>query len=180
MTSEPSDPPHGPSRPSLAAQMAARFRRDRPASPKPAAAARPWVAPLLALLIVAGPLATLVGAKWLGAIALRDAARLDAQQAPRREAERGRMQARDVLGTALARPGPATLLDQVTAALPREDMLARAALREDGTLELEVVTSDPDALRSAIHRAPALAALRDVRQREGDGRTRVLLRAVLP
>ncbi|WP_294330267.1 hypothetical protein [uncultured Sphingomonas sp.] len=181
MTSEPSDPQHESNRPSLAAQMAARFRRDKPVSPTPAAtAARPWVAPLLALLIVAGPLATLVGAKWLGAIARRDAARLDAQQALRREAERARMQARDVLGAALARPGPATLLDGAAAALPKEDMLARAALREDGTLELEVVTSDPDALRSALRRVPALAPLRDVRQREGEGRTRVLLRGVLP
>lgn len=181
MTSEASDPVPGPSQPSLAGQFAARLRRGRPASPQQAApGARPWIAPLLALLIAAGPFGTLIGARWFGEIASRDAARLEARQAPQREAARARMLARDVLGAAVARPGPAALLDQVAAALPKEDVLTRAALREDGTLELEVATSDPDALRSALRRVPALAPFRDVRQREGEGRTRVLLRGVLP
>lgn len=181
MTSESSDPARVPRRPSLAGQMVMRLGRHRHVSPKKEEPApRLWVAPLLALLIAGGPLGALVGARWLGAIASRDAARLEAQQAPQREAARARMLARDVLGAAVARPGPAALLDQVAAALPKEDRLARAALRDDGTLELEVATSDPDALRSALRRVPMLAALRDVRQREGDGGTRVLLRGILP
>lgn len=181
MTSEASDPPPGPRRASLAGQLVAWFRRDRFLVPQQTAPAAPrWVAPLLALLIAAGPLGTLAGATLLGAAASRDAARLEAQQAPRQSTVRARIVAREVLGAALARPGPAALLDQVAAALPKEDMLARAALRDDGALELEVVTSDPDALRSALRRVPALAPLRDVRQREGEGRTRVLLRGVLP
>jgi len=130
----------------------------------------------LAALIAAGPLATIAGAAWLRSDAEKVATGLESQLSPRRAAEQEREKARVLLGAAITQPGPAALLDQVSAALPPEDSLARAERAEDGRLEIDVATSDPDALRGAMRRQPALAGLRDVRQREGEGRTLVLFR----
>jgi hypothetical protein len=134
----------------------------------------------MALLLAAGPVATIVGATLLANVTSSEAAGLEARLAPRRVAEQGRDAARTILASAIVRPGPAALLDSVAAALPADAALVRAERREDGMLELEVLVSDPDALRSALHRVPALAGLRDVRQQEGEGRTLVLLRQAAP
>ncbi len=175
-------PPSDVPPPSLAGQLAMLVRRRRgarPADGEKGAVAR-WPAVALALLIAAGPVCTIGGAQLLRAAAAGEAARLEAQAAPRRAAERGREQARHVLGAAITRPGPAALLDQIAAVLPQDDTLTRAERAADGSLEIEVATGDPDALRSAMRRQPALAGLRDVRQREGEGRTIVLLRQAAP
>ncbi|MET3722394.1 hypothetical protein [Sphingomonas trueperi] len=178
-TSDPSPPP------SLVARLGAwaRHRRSlgRRADPDaPEAAGRRWVTPVLAALIAAGPLATLTGAMLLANAVERETTRLEATQAPRRITEQRREAAHGVLAAAMLRPGPAALLDGVAAALPADAALVRAERGADGALALEVSVSDPDALRSALRRVPALAGLRDVRQQEGEGRTLVLLRQVAP
>ncbi|WP_010543197.1 hypothetical protein [Sphingomonas elodea] len=181
MTPASSDPDLPPPAPSLAGRLFAQVRaqggaRARDAAPRHAG----WIAPVLALLVASGPAATILGAHVLRVRAMTETAAMDARLAPRREAERARDAARAVLGAALAQPGPAALLDRVAAALPQADTLTRAERRADGTIELEVATSDPDALRGAMRRHPMLAGLRDVRQREGEGRTLVLLRQAAP
>ncbi|WP_245824570.1 hypothetical protein [Sphingomonas azotifigens] len=105
-----------------------------------------------------------------------EAAQLHARTAPLLAAQHARSDARRILSAALARPGPAQLLDQLAAALPADSSVTRAERLADGALEIEVTTSDPDALRAALRRSPPLAGLRDVRQQEGEGRTLVLLR----
>ncbi|WP_093297732.1 hypothetical protein [Sphingomonas sp. NFR04] len=177
--SDPSPPP------SLAARLGgwARARRRLPrraGHDAPEAAGRRWVTPVLAGLIVAGPLATLAGATLLANAAERETTRLDATLAPRRITEQRRAAVHGMLSAAMLRPGPTALLDRVAAALPADAALVRAERSADGALVLEVSVSDPDALRSALRRVPALAGLRDVRQHEGEGRTLVLLRQVAP
>ncbi len=178
---DPSSPP-----PSLAARAFGWVRAGGARSPAPADEAaglerpRAWVMPALALLIAAGPLATLAAATLLAERAQHDAAAAEAALAPRRSAEQARGAARTMLASAIVQPGPAALLDTVSAALPADAALVRAERQGDGALELEVAASDPDALRSALRRVPALAGLRDVRQQESEGRTHVLLRQAAP
>lgn len=171
-----------PPRPSLAGRLATRIRRGGRGDGKDpgGGTASPRIVVALAVLVAAGPLATIAGAMWLRAGLVQDTARMEAQLAPHRLEEQRRARVREVLGVAMARPGPAALLDELAAALSPEDTLARAERTAEGNLELEVATSDPDALRSALRRQPALAQLRDVRQREGEGRTLVLLRQNAP
>lgn len=133
----------------------------------------------LALTIAAGPLLTIAGAALLSHAVARDEARIAATLAPRLAAAQERGRARQSLGRAIAAPGPAALLDQLAAALPSDATLVRAERRADGMTEIEVATGDPDALRAALRRTPALAGLRDVHQREADGRTIVLLRRIV-
>jgi hypothetical protein len=134
----------------------------------------------LAALVAAGPVLTTMGATILADGAERETRQVDATLGPRRIAEQRRAEARTALSTAILRPGPAALLDGLAAALPSDAALVRAERGADGTLALEVAVSDPDALRGALRRVPALAGLRDVRQQEGEGRTLVLLRQVAP
>ncbi|MGN7999416.1 hypothetical protein [Sphingomonas sp. 22176] len=171
--------------PSLAARLSGWLRaRRRPTSRDgqdvPTGPGRRAVMLAIAGLIAAGPLATLIGATVLARAAEHETRRLEAARAPRDVTEQRRAAAHAMLAAALMRAGPAALLDGVATALPADAALVRAEQRDDGLLELEIATSDPDALRSALRRVPALAALRDVRQQEGEGRTLVLLRQVAP
>ncbi|WP_294258296.1 hypothetical protein [uncultured Sphingomonas sp.] len=175
--SDPSLPP------SLAARLGAWVRASRrgrrgadPESPK--LTSPRWVTPALAMLIVAGPLATMLGAGLLSGASERATRRMAATLEPRHLRAQQREAARATLSAAILRPGPAALLDRVAAALPADAALIRAERSADGALALEVSVSDPDALRSALRRAPGLSGLRDVRQQEGEGRTLVLLRQV--
>lgn len=165
--------PLPPPRPSLAGQIVARVRR--PAAPRGPAAPR-WLAIVLALVLAAGPIATIAAAHWLETGVRAAARRLDARVAPGQAAQQARSEARRILAAALVRPGPAQLLDQLAAALPAEANVVRAERKADGMLEVEVATSDPDALRSALRRAAGLSGLHDIGQQEGGGRTLVLLR----
>ncbi|OAN57257.1 hypothetical protein A7X12_08575 [Sphingomonas sp. TDK1] len=169
-----------PPMPSLAGQLGVRlqgFVRWRPL-PAPAGQGGRWPSVALVLLIAAGPMATMLGAMALASKVEAEARAAHARLAPRVAAERAWGAARDVLSAALHRAGPAQLLDQLAAVLPADASVARAERLANGALEIEIATSDPDALRAALRRSPALAGLRDVRQQEGEGRTLVLLRQV--
>lgn len=139
----------------------------------------PWrwrEAALIAGLIGLGPVLTIAGAQVLAARERGQADRLEAQLAPRTARRVEAEQAREQLARALERATLAVTLDVLARALPRDASLARAERSADGTLQLRVRTPDPDALRSALRRAPAFARLREVGQQRSDAAMIVSLR----
>lgn len=181
MTPDASDPDPLPPRLSLVGHAAARLRArmgsrsELEAGPLPATRPR-RIALILPLVLAAGPLATIAGAALLTRAARQEEARIATALAPRMDAEQERGRARQWLRQAIEQPGPAAMIDRLAAALPADATLLRVERRADAQLEIEVATSDPDALRAALRRTAALSGLRDVRQREAEGRTIVLLR----
>jgi hypothetical protein len=182
------DPPQIPVAPgeSLAARLAQAMRRRAvprtrlPDEQRPRAAARNRrplaMAAALAALIAAGPLLTGAGARLLRIAVDRDIVALQQALAPRLAADHDRAVVRDTLKATLANPGPAETLDRIAAVLPADARLVRVERLADQALELDIATADPDALRAALHRAPMLAGLRDVGQRQADGMMIVSLR----
>lgn len=160
---------------------AARARLRRRSAPREAVAA-PFpagrrAAVIVALLIAAGPLATLAGANLLAAQARSQAARLQAQLAPRAAQERAVEQARSQMGAALLRPMLGVTLEAVARALPANATLLRAGRTRDGALELEISAPDPDQLRTAMRALPGIGTFRNTGQRQGDAGMIVSLRA---
>lgn len=143
---------------------------------KSPAEARNWpVAAGIALLLAAGPAATILGANLLAENARREAAKLSAQAAPRVAVARAATAARAELLGMLRRPTLGATLETLARVLPADAMLVRVEQRAD-LLEIEVATPDPDSLRGALRRAPELARLREVDQRRGDAQMLVTLR----
>lgn len=171
---DPEEAPRAPE--SLSQRLASRLRAGVP----PAAESRRGTAALVAVLIAFGPLATIMGAGLLTRHEDREAVRLRAALAPRIAAERAAAAARAELGRTAARPTMGATLDLLAAALPGDAKLTRAERTLQGALELDIATSDPDALRSAIRRVPELAGLRDTSQRRTDAAMIVLMRAEAP
>lgn len=173
MTGEP--PPQ-----SLASRLAdagrARWRamRARMAAPRAAVASAPpvkrgrWVAGGVAALIALGPVATIVGADLIASGARAEARKLEAKAAPRIAAAKAAASDRETLAGVLRRPTLGLVIEALARTLPPEAALVRAERGRDGLLEVEVNTPDPDKLRAALRREPALSALRDTGQRQGD------------
>ncbi|NML05665.1 hypothetical protein [Sphingomonas sp. G-3-2-10] len=157
---------------SLTGRLAASVRgwevawRDRPAAPfEP----RRWMVPAgVALLLAAGPLATIIGAKIIAGNARADAAQLDKKLAPRIAAAKAAASDRAELIALLRRPGLGQVADALARALPPEASVQRIERNQAGLLEVEISTPDPDRIRAAIRREPALAGLRDAGQRQVD------------
>jgi hypothetical protein len=120
----------------------------------------------VALLIAAGPLATLVGAELLARQARSATAALDARLAPRMAAERDAEQARAAMRAMVAQPTLGATLDAVARALPADAAVVRAERGPDGALELEVSALDPDQLRPALRVLPGIGTFRNVGQRQ--------------
>lgn len=135
-----------------------------------------WVPAILAGLIAAGPVATIVGASILTDRARAATARLQAESGPRIAAERSAMQARAQFGNAIALPTIAATLDALAPALPGDASVVRAERTRGGALELDIATTDPDRLRAAIRRAPGFGRMRDASQRQTDAAMIVSLR----
>ena len=123
---------------------------------------------LVAGLIGLGPILTIGGAKLLTGRERTQTARLEAELAPKMARRSDAEQARERLAQVLERPTLAATLDALARALPKDASLARAERVGEGELQLEVGTPDPDSLRGALRRAPALARLRETGQRRGD------------
>jgi hypothetical protein len=159
-----------------AAARAARLRARLAEAPAAPASPREWrLAAVLAALIAAGPLVTLGGA-WLGLADLRVSnAKLAAAAAPRAAAAETAARERATLAAALRRPGVGATADAFARALPADATLIRLERNAAGYAVVEIATPDPDRLRTALRAEPALAALRDAGQRQGDGQMIVSL-----
>lgn len=129
----------------------------------------------VALLLIAAPVLTMGGATWMAARARADRAAVERTAAPRLAVLAARSEARRDLVSVSSRPGPAATLDSLARSLPRDALLASVARDASGKLRVEAIAPDPDRLRAALRRAPALAQLRDAGQRRGDGAMIVVL-----
>lgn len=133
------------------------------------------VATVVALLIVAGPLLTIGGARILSERHRVATARIEGEVAPRIAATAAAAEARAQMDAVLKRRTLGATIETLARALPADATLARVERKAQGRLALEVATPDPDKLRAALRRVPALAQLRDSGQRQTDGAMIVLL-----
>lgn len=164
-------------RDSLADRMTRRFAAREPRAQRPAGGRVDWrLAAGLAALIALGPLATIVGAGLIERGARAEAARLAARVAPRLKAEARVRAARDVLRDAARDAGVAVWLDRLAAAIPGDARVTRMSKAADGSMEIEVTAPDPDVLRTALRRNPALAGFRETGQRRAGAMIAVTLR----
>ena len=130
----------------------------------------------LGTLLAAGPLLPLAGASMLAQHERNATVRLQAQLAPRLDAEATAREARAALANAAGRAAPGQVLELLAGVLPAEARLARVERTRDGGLELDAAGSDPDTLRAAIRRAPELAGMRNTSQRRTDAAMIVSMR----
>lgn len=164
-------------RDSLADRMAQRLAAREPRAPRPAGGPVDWrLAAGLAALIALGPLATIVGAGAIDRSARAEAARLTAQAAPRLKAEVRAREARAILRKAARDTGLAGWLDRLAVAIPADARVARIGKATDGAMEIEITAPDPDLLRAALRRDPALAGFRETGQRRAGAMIAVTLR----
>ncbi|AQR73581.1 hypothetical protein [Sphingomonas sp. LM7] len=159
--------------PSLAHRLVA-FAKRRPAVAAVPEGVAKWpegsVAALVAVLIAAGPLTTIAGAKLLAAQQRAAAADLAGDASPRIEAARTADEARGQIDAVLRRMPLGATLEALARALPTDATLVRVQRSAQGVLEIDVAAADPDRLRAAMRRAPALARLRNTGQRQADAR----------
>lgn len=164
-------------RDSLADRMAQRLAAREPRAPRPEGGRVDWrLAGGLAALIALGPLATIAGAGLLERSARAEAATLTVQAAPRLKAEARAREARAALRGAVRDAGIAVWLDRLAAAIPADARVARMGKAADGAIEIEITAPDPDLLRAAMRRDPALAGFRETGQRRAGAMIAVKLR----
>jgi len=144
---------------SLAAGLAALLRT--PPSTRELAAA-------IAVLIALGPLATIAGAQLLTRQERAEVTRLKAEREPRLAAELAAERARTEMASTLRHQPLSSALEALARGLPADASLVRVERNAQGALEIDVSTTDPDRLRAALRRDPALARLRDTSQRQAD------------
>jgi hypothetical protein len=182
MQSGEPDPAAAPG-PSLAHRLAALATR-RPSADARSGDVSKWsdgsVAALVAILIAAGPLLTIAGAKLLGAQQRTAAARLEGEAAPRIAAAHAAAEARQQLDALLRRQPLGATMEALARALPPDATLVRAARTAQGVVELEVEVPDPDKLRAALRRAPTFARLRNTGQRQADAKMVVTFAGTAP
>lgn len=162
---------------SLAERMARRLTAREPRAPRPRGAAIDWRrAAGLAALIALGPLLTIVGAGMIERNAQAEAARLTAAAAPRVKAETRDQEARAVLRSAVRDAGLAVWMDRLAAVIPADARVARMDKAAGGVIEIVIATPDPDLLRAALRRDPALTGFRETGQRRAGALIAVTLR----
>lgn len=127
-----------------------------------------WIAGAVAALIAAGPLATILGANLLAGGIGKDVQHLREQAAPRAAAAQAAAKERAALVALLRQPGVGASLEALARALPADAALVRVERNAAGLLEVDLTAPDPDRLRAALHREPALARLRDTGQQQGE------------
>lgn len=159
---------------SLADRMAQRFTAR---APRPEGGRVDWrLAAGLTALIALGPLVTTMGAGMLERSAQAEANALTVQAAPRLKAEAQARDARTTLRGAVRDAGVAVWLDRLAAAIPADARVARMGKAADGAIEIEITAPDPDLLRAAMRRDPALAGFREIGQRRAGAMIAVTLR----
>ena len=176
--SEP-EPPVEPAPASLAGRLNAAARRwlaERPAMPR--GRCEWWVAVAVGALIAAGPAATILGADLLAGGVRADVTKLREQVAPSAAAAQTAAKERSELVALLRRPGLGATAEALARALPADASLVRVERNAAGLLEVDLTAPDPDRLRAALRREPALARLRDAGQLQGELAMTVSLREV--
>lgn len=158
-------------RASLLGGLSAMFRNVHPAHELAAA---------IAVLIALGPLATIAGAQLLTRQDRSEAERLRTELAPRLAAERSIEAARSEIGALVRRPAIGTTLEAFARGLPADATVIRIERNANGGLEADIIAADPDQLRAAIRRDPALAQMRNTSQRQSDTAMIVTLRQDAP
>lgn len=161
---------------SLAGRMVQRLAARPPQAARPAGPVDWRLAAGLAAVIALGPLATIVGAGMLERSAGAESVRLAAAAAPRLKTEARASDARRALRQAARDPGVAVWLDRLAAAMPADARIARMSRAGDGAMEIEIAAPDPDLLRAALRRDPALAGFRETGQRRAGAMIAVTLR----
>jgi hypothetical protein len=128
------------------------------------------VAAIVALLIVAGPLLTIAGAKLLAGQQRAAAARLEGEASPRIEAARAATEARQQIDAVLRRRTLGATIEALARALPRDATLVRAARTAQGVLEIDVAAADPTSFVprcAACRRSPGCATPASGRRTRG-------------
>ncbi|RXZ34190.1 hypothetical protein EO081_00235 [Sphingomonas desiccabilis] len=153
-----------------------RPRAANPAPRRPAVAGDLRWPGALALMLAAGPALTWACAAVLEHRAHADVAALAPAAEPLLVRARADAATRAAWAPLLDRAALGSTLERLAATLPADDRLARVASEPDGTLEVAILTADPDALRDALRREPALAQLREAGQQRDEAVMRVTLR----
>ncbi|ATY32032.1 hypothetical protein [Sphingomonas psychrotolerans] len=169
--------------PSLVHRLVAVARRRRAgAAGTPATTAWPQgrIAALVGVLIAAGPLTTIAGAKLLAGQQRAAAARIEGDASPRIAAAKAATEARAQIDAVLRRGTLGATIEALARALPADATLVRAGRTAQGVLEIEVAAADPDRLRAALRRAPAFARLRNTGQRQADAKMIVTFAGAAP
>lgn len=160
-------PPPDPA-PSLAERVGGWWHRPKPSRDR-TGGVRLGIA--LAVLLPLGPVLTLGGAWWL--TSREDAALAAIAASPRAAAGAASRHEAEILRGLARGGGMAATLERLARVLPTDDRIISASRTigeaDDDGLEIEVATVDPDRLRAAFRRDPALARLRGERERRGDG-----------
>ena len=156
------------------AQHVARAARVRPAL----AVTDVKLAVALAAIIALAPLLTIVGANMLRVGGEADNRVAERQLRSRLAPQAARREGAAALRDAVRQPALVATLERLARTLPDDARLVSAARTADGRVEIEVSASDPDQLRGALRRDPALAAMRETGQRRTqDARVVVTLRS---
>jgi len=162
---------------SLAGRLGAALRARLAVRPVVQGVARDWwIAGALAALLAAGPVATIIGANMLAGSARAEVEGLRGEAAPRVAADRALAKDRAGLVALLRRPSLGATVEALARALPPEAALVRIERNPAGLLEVDITAPDPDKLRAALHREPALVRLRDAGQQRGELTMTVSLR----
>lgn len=162
---------------SLADRMARRLTVRESRASRPEGSRLDWRrAGGVAALIALGPLLTIVGAGLVERNVQAEAARLTAQAAPRLKAEAREREARAALRGAVRDAGVAVWMDRLATAIPADARVARMNKAADGAMEVEITAPDPDLLRTALRRDPALTGFRETGQRRAGAMIAVTLR----
>lgn len=135
-----------------------------------------WVAGAVGALIAAGPIFTLLGANVTAGSIGKQVRQLHEQAAPRDAAAQAAARERAELVALLRRPGLGASIEALARALPADASLVRVGRNAAGLLEADVNAPDPDRLRAALRREPALARLRDTGQQQGEVTMTISLR----
>jgi len=130
------------------------------------------------VLIAAGPVVTILGANLLASGMRVEVEHLREQAAPRVAAAGLAARERAELVGLLRRPVLGATAEALARVLPAEATLVRVERNTAGLLEVDLTAPDPDKLRAALRREPALARLRDAGQQQGELAMTVSLREV--
>jgi len=129
----------------------------------------------MAVMIVAMPVATWIGATRIAARDRAATAQIVATAAPIEAARAGHDRARTLLTATWRGPTAGMVVEALARSLPPEAALLRVDRAPTGALSVEVAAPDPDRLMAALRREPALTALHATGQVQGDGAMRVTL-----